>query len=66
MKDLLISWLKARLREASTWRGLIAVAGGLGGIALAPELTDALVVIATSIAAGGAINIVRKEQSPAA
>ena len=66
MKDLLVTWLKARMKEPSTWRGLIAVAGGLGGIALAPELTDALVVIATSLAAGGAINIVRKEQAPAA
>lgn len=41
MKDVIVDYLVARLREFSTWRGLAALAA-TGGVLVAPEQLDAV------------------------
>jgi len=55
-------WIRARLKESSTWRGAIAVAGGLAALyaAWAGGHSPSEIVAAT-VAATGLVNIVRKE-----
>lgn len=48
----------AKLKEASTWRGIIMLLG-LAGVTLSPELTEAIVY--TGLAAMGLVEVVRKE-----
>ena len=50
MKDFLL----ARGKEASSWRGLVAILTGLG-VALSPEQADAIVALGLSVI--GAIGV---------
>lgn len=54
-----MQWFLDRLGEASTWRGLIALATA-AGIAIDP--TQAAAITAAGIALIGVINVFRKEQ----
>ncbi len=49
-----------RLREPSTWRGLIWLATA-AGITIAPEAIEAIVVLGT--AAAGAVGVLTKDKS---
>lgn len=51
----------SRLKEASTWRGLIIICAAFG-LKLHPELADAIVTSATAIVGG--IEVVRRERKP--
>lgn len=53
----MIDWLLNRLRENSTWRGLILLLTA-AGVKLTPELQDSIVAVGLSVV--GLINIVRK------
>lgn len=54
----IMGYILERLKEASTWRGIIALIS-ITGVALKPEQADAF--IATGIALAGLINVFRKE-----
>jgi hypothetical protein len=54
-----LDYIRARLAEASTWRGLVFVASA-AGIALDPDKANA--IAAAGMALVGAINIFRKEK----
>lgn len=56
-----MNWILDRLKEQSTWRGIILLATGLG-VKLEPDMADA--IIALGLAAVGVINIVRKSPKP--
>lgn len=53
-----MNWMLARLREASTWRGLVWLLT-VAGIALKPEQTEA--VIAFGMAAAGLLGVFLKD-----
>jgi hypothetical protein len=55
-----MNWILDRLREASTWRGLIGIATTFGVI-ISPELADK--IIAVGIALVGVVEIIRKEKN---
>lgn len=55
MVSWFIRWGMARLREPSTWRGLIALATAFG-VVIRPEVADAL--IALGLALMGGVNVV--------
>lgn len=48
-------YISDRLKEPSTWRGLVMTIGGIFGFALSTEVATAIVTVATTIA--GAIGI---------
>ena len=50
-----MKYILDRLKEASTWRGVIMVIGGAFGFTLAPELTDSIVAIAVAVMGSGVI-----------
>ncbi len=50
-----MAYIIARLKEASTWRGLIAIVTSFG-IAISPELTAA--IVATGLALMGLIGAI--------
>lgn len=54
-----MNYVLDRLKEASTWRGLLALAIALG-IKLHPEMQEA--VVSTGLALIGLINVLRKEK----
>ena len=56
-------YLLARLKEPSTWRGVIAIAAGGGAIAISPDQADQL--IGAGLTMIGVINTLRKEQPKA-
>lgn len=43
-----MEYIKARLTEASTWRGLVAIVTALG-VALSPEQVEAIVAIGLAV-----------------
>lgn len=55
-----MNWLMNRLGEASTWRGLIVLAG-IVGYKMDPALQDAIVQAA--VAAMALVEVLRKENS---
>ena len=57
----MLEWIKGRLNEPSTLRGLTIVLG-LIGIALQPDQLEAILILAGSII--GAIEVFRKEKPP--
>jgi hypothetical protein len=54
-----MNYLLERLKEPSTWRGLLALATALG-VKLHPELQEA--ILSTGLALIGLINMVRVER----
>lgn len=54
-----MDYVLARIKEPSTWRGLIAVLG-LVGVNIAPEIQAQ--IISTGVALYGIIQIFRKEK----
>ena len=54
-----MDYLIERLKEKSTWRGMVAIATALG-VTVSPELTEA--IIAIGLALIGVINVVRAEK----
>ena len=52
MKEMIIAYLVARAKEASTWRGLISIITG-AGIAINPPAAAAIVAI--GLAVGGSV-----------
>lgn len=59
-------WLKARVNETSTWRGVFMCIAAFG-VAITPEQQDAIMVLgqaltATGFAVSGVINVFRKEK----
>lgn len=52
-----MSYVLDRLKESSTWRGLILIAAA-AGLKLHPEQADA--IVAAGLALAGAINVFRK------
>jgi hypothetical protein len=55
-----MKWLIARLREPSTWRGLVWLATSLG-LTLSPEAWE--YIIAIGMAAAGLLGVILKEKS---
>lgn len=55
----MLEWLLARMVEPTTWAGLTAILTA-AGVALAPELKEA--IITTGIAIGGLIGVIMKEK----
>lgn len=51
MGERVARYLLARLREPSTWRGIILLATALG-VQLRPEVWDAIVVVGLALAGG--------------
>jgi uncharacterized membrane protein len=54
-----MDWIIERLKEPSTWRGIIGLVTATG-VALQPEQVEA--IIATGLALIGVINVFRKEK----
>lgn len=54
----LIAWGLARLREPSTWRGLIAIATAFG-VVIRPEVADAIIVLGLALIGGA--NVITPE-----
>ncbi len=54
-----MNYLLERLKEPSTWRGLLALATALG-VKLHPEMQEA--ILSTGLALIGMINVFRTEQ----
>jgi hypothetical protein len=52
-----MNWILDRLKEQSTWRGIILLATGLG-VKLEPDMAEG--IIALGLALVGMINIIRK------
>jgi hypothetical protein len=50
--------LMNRLKQESTWRGLILLATAFG-VQLAPELIEAIIVVGLALV--GAINVIKKD-----
>ncbi len=49
-----MEWLKSRLRERSTWAGIIGAATALTGINLLPEHAELLTTLGVLLAGGAA------------
>lgn len=58
-----MQYLLERLTEASTWRGLIMAAGGAFGFTLAPEVNEAVIVIAVAVFGSGILGALTKDKS---
>jgi len=54
-----LTWIIARLKEASTWRGIIGLIAA-AGVAVSPEQTEG--IVAAGVALVAAIELFRKEQ----
>jgi hypothetical protein len=54
-----VNWLLDRLKEESTWRGIVLLATALG-VKLEPDKSEA--IIAAGLAIVGLINVIRKEK----
>lgn len=59
MDPLIKRYLRARLKEPSTWRGLVLLLTSLG-IGISPEQADA--IVAAGLAVAGAIGAFAPEQ----
>lgn len=57
----IVAYLLARLAEASTWRGLIALATA-GGIAISPDLAEA--IVAAGLACIGLVGALTPDAPP--
>jgi len=55
----MFAWLIERLKEPSTWRGLVAILTGLG-VTLQPNQAEA--IIAAGLAVVGLIEVFRREK----
>jgi hypothetical protein len=53
-----MEWIVARLNEASTWRGIIALISA-AGVALSPD--QGVAIVTAGVALAGVINVFRKE-----
>ena len=51
MKDNFIPYLKARLRERSTWLGLISLVSAIG-VSISPEATESIITLGIALAGG--------------
>ena len=58
-----MNYVLDRLKEGSTWRGLVMLATALG-VKLEPDAASA--IIAAGLAIVGVINVLRKQPKPAA
>lgn len=58
MNSWIVRWGLARLREPSTWRGLIALATAFG-VVIRPEVADALITLGLALIGG--INVATPE-----
>lgn len=58
-----MNYVLDRLKEGSTWRGLVMLATALG-VKLEPDAANA--IIAAGLAIVGVINVLRKQPKPAA
>jgi len=47
-----MNWIKERLEEASTWRGIVMLSASLLGYTTSPDVTEAIVLIAMSLSGG--------------
>lgn len=54
-------YIKARMKEPSTWRGLIYILTALG-IPIAPNVADALEVLAVGLATAGGLGVVTPDK----
>ena len=54
----MITWIMERLREPSTWKGIILLASMLG-MSISPEMKEAIIAAGTSLI--GAIWVFQKE-----
>lgn len=54
-----MKWLLERLKEPSTYRGLVLL-GGAAGLTISPEMWNA--IVALLVAAMGVYEVVRKER----
>jgi len=48
-----------RLKEVSTWQGIIAIVGGFG-VAISPEMSGAIIAVATGVFA--LVSVILKER----
>jgi len=55
-----MSWIKLRLTEQGTWRGIIHAAGGIAGLTINAGVSEALSMLCVSVIAAGVQNIVTK------
>ena len=55
-----MNWLLSRLKEPSSWRGLVVIAG-IVGYKLDPNLQDSIITAGVAIFA--LIEVIRKEQA---
>ncbi len=58
-KSTAFTWLSSRLRERSTWLGIMAVLAGVG-ITLNPELQEAIVGLGAAL--GGLVAVISKDK----
>jgi hypothetical protein len=56
MKD----WISKRLKEPSTWRGMVWLLS-VAGITISPEVTDAIAVLGLALA--GLLDVVIRERT---
>lgn len=54
-----MNWLLNRLKEPSTWRGLIYVISGISGVSLSADVATA--IVAAGIAVAGVIDTLKKD-----
>jgi hypothetical protein len=54
-----MEWIIERLKEASTWRGLVALLGAIG-ISISPDLIEQIGLVVVALI--GAIEVYRKEK----
>lgn len=55
-----MNWIKLRLTEQGTWRGIIHVLGGAAGLTINAGVSEAVSMLCVSIAVAGVQNIVTK------
>lgn len=55
-----MNWIINRLKEPSSWRGLIVLAGILG-YSMSPELQEQIIVAGTALL--GLVEVLRKEKA---
>jgi hypothetical protein len=55
-----MEWIIERLKEASTWRGIVTLLGAIG-ISISPELVNQIGLVVVAII--GAIEVWRKEKA---
>lgn len=60
LKDRKMEWIIERLKEASTWRGIVTLLGAIG-ISISPELVNQIGLVVVAII--GAIEVWRKEKA---